>query len=51
MQSTGRMRDFRDAVEREIIELVRLEIITSGCIEISSRGTEQLAVWLPPRDE
>ena len=51
MQYTGRMRDFRDAIEREIIELRSLEIIMSGCIETSTRGNEQLAVWLHTNDE
>ena len=43
-QSSGRMRDFRDALEKAMRELERLEIIAGGRIEKSSKGKEQ-AVW------
>jgi len=43
-QSAGRMRDFRDALEKAMRELERLGIIADGRIEASTRGTEQ-AVW------
>jgi len=43
-QSVGRMRDFRDALEKAMRELERLGIIADGRIEASTRGTEQ-AVW------
>lgn len=43
-QSVGRMRDFRDALEKAMRELKRLGIIADGRIEASTRGTEQ-AVW------
>lgn len=41
---SGRVRDFRDALERAIRELERLEIIAGGRIEKSTKGKEQ-AVW------
>ncbi|NWL76771.1 hypothetical protein DM872_07915 [Pseudomonas taiwanensis] len=44
----GRMRDFRDSLGRAVIELERLEIITRGSIQDSSRGKPQLALWLTP---
>ena len=43
-QSAGRMRDFRDALEKAMRELERLGIIAGGRIEKSTRGKEQ-AVW------
>lgn len=43
-QSVGRMRDFRDALEKAMRELERLEIIAGGRIETSTKGKEQ-AVW------
>jgi len=46
-QSDGRMRDFRDALMRAVHELVRLGIVIKGNIEDSTRGTPQLALWLP----
>lgn len=49
MDYTGRMRDFRDAVSRAVRELERLEIIAKGRIEHSTKGNEQLSMWLPPR--
>lgn len=48
MEYSGRMRDFRDALARAVRELERLEIIAKGCIEDSTRGKLQLALWLPP---
>ena len=48
MEYTGRMRDFRDALTRAVRELERLEILAKGCIEDSTRGKPQLALWLPP---
>lgn len=41
---TGRMRDFVDAVSRAMRELERLEIITGGRIETSTKGRPQ-TVW------
>jgi len=46
-QSDGRMRDFRYALMRAVHELVRLGIVIKGNIEDSTRGTPQLALWLP----
>ena len=43
-QSSGRMRDFREALEKAMRELERLEIIVGGRIEKSTKGKEQ-AVW------
>jgi hypothetical protein len=48
MEYSGRMRDFREAITRAVRELERLEIIVKGCIEDSTRGKPQLALWLPP---
>ena len=47
MEYSGRMRDFRDALARAVRELERLEIIAKGCIEDSTKGKPQLALWLP----
>jgi hypothetical protein len=47
MEYSGRMRDFRDALMRACAELERLEIIARARIEQSTRGKQQLAVWLP----
>lgn len=47
MEYSGRMRDFRDALMRACAELERLEIIARARIELSTRGQQQLAVWLP----
>lgn len=47
MQYTGRPRDFRTAILKATQELERLEIIATGCIEKSTKGKEQLAIWLP----
>lgn len=46
MEYCGRMRDFRDALARAVRELERLEIIAKGCIEDSTKGNPQLALWL-----
>jgi len=48
MQYSGRMRDFRDALERACDELERLGIIARSMIEDSTRGKPQLAVWRAP---
>lgn len=48
MEYSGRMRDFRDALARAVRELERLEIIAKGCIEDSTKGKPQLALWLVP---
>ena len=43
-QSSGRMRDFRVALEKAMRVLERHEIIAGGRIEKSSKGKTQ-AVW------
>ena len=48
MQYASPMRKFREALESAIRELERLEIIAGGRIERSTKGKEQLAVWLHP---
>ncbi|CAM4265868.1 plasmid-related transcriptional repressor protein [Kerstersia similis] len=48
MEYSGRMRDFRDALTRAVRELERLGIIAKGCLEDSTKGKPQLAMWLPP---
>ena len=48
MEYGGRMRDFRGALTRACAELQRLEIITAHKIEDSTKGKEQLSLWLPP---
>lgn len=44
LEYSGRERDFRDALERAMRELERLEIIAKGRIEDSTKGAPQ-AVW------
>lgn len=44
----GRLRDFRGSLGRAVCELERLEIITRGSIQESSRGKPQLVLWLIP---
>lgn len=48
MQYAGRVRDFKDALERAVSELKRLEIVANGRIEKSTKGKEQLTLWLQP---
>ena len=48
MQYAGRVRDFRDALEKAVRELERLEIVVKGRIETSTKDKEQLALWLQP---
>ncbi len=48
MEYAGRMRDFRDAINRAVSELVRLEIVARGSIEDSTKGIQQLVLWLQP---
>jgi hypothetical protein len=47
MQYDSPIRKFREALAASLKELERLEIIATSCIEFSSRGNEQIAVWLP----
>ena len=46
MEYSGRLRDFRDALDRSCVELERLEIIAKGRIEDSTKGAPQLVIWL-----
>lgn len=48
MEYSGRIRDFRDALDRAVRELERLEIIAKGSIEDSTKGKPQLVLWLLP---
>ena len=48
MEYSGRTRDFKDAIGRAVHELERLEIISKGKIELSTKGNEQLTMWLQP---
>lgn len=48
MEYSGRLRDFRDALDRACTELERLEIISAHRIEDSTKGKEQLTMWLQP---
>jgi hypothetical protein len=48
MEYSGRMRDFRDALTRAVGEMERLEIIGKGRIEHSTKGKQQLTLWLRP---
>lgn len=52
MEYGGRIRDFRDALNRATRELERLEIVVKGTIEDSTKGREQLVLrLLPPPDD
>lgn len=46
MQYAGRCRDFRGALERAMHELQRVELVTTWKIERSTKGKEQLVMWL-----
>jgi TrfA protein len=48
MEYSGRLRDFRAAVDRACTELEWLEIIAAHKIEDSTKGKPQLALWLQP---
>ena len=48
MQYAGRLRDFKDTLARAVQELERLEIVAAGRVEASTKGKEQLVVWLCP---
>jgi len=47
MEYGGRMRDFRTALSTASKELERLGIIDQWSVESSTRGKEQLVLWLP----
>jgi hypothetical protein len=46
MQYSGRMRDFKAALRRAVAELKRLELVSEGAIELSSRKEEQLSLLI-----
>lgn len=46
MQYEGRMRDFRDAITRAAKELERLEIVVRWDVADSTKGKEQVTLWL-----
>jgi hypothetical protein len=48
MEYAGRLRDFRDSITRAVQELERLEIISKGRIEDSTKNKPQLVLWLQP---
>ena len=48
MQYASPVRKFREALEAAVQELVRLEIVAKGRIETSTKGKEQLTLWLQP---
>lgn len=48
MQYVSPMRKFKDAIVASLEELERREIIFKGLIEISTKGKEQLVLWLQP---
>ena len=47
MQYASPMRKFRETLKAALRELERLEIISTGRIERSTKGKEQLTVWFP----
>lgn len=47
MEYASPMRKFREALAAACKELERLEIITAHKIEASTKGKEQLSLWLP----
>ena len=51
LEYTGRMRDFIGALGAAMQELVRLEIATSWKVGKSTKGKEQLTVYLPEQPE
>lgn len=48
MQYASPVRKFKEALEAAVHEIVRLEIIAKGRIEKSTKGKEQLTLWLQP---
>ncbi|MGB6096554.1 MAG: plasmid replication initiator TrfA [Comamonas thiooxydans] len=46
MQYRGRMRDFKKALARACRELERLNIIANYKVEISTKGKQQLSIWM-----
>lgn len=48
MQYASPVRKFKESLEAAVHELVRLEILAKGRIEKSTKGKEQLTLWLQP---
>jgi len=48
MQYSGRLRDFKDALNRACSEMERLEFIANHKIEVNTKGRLQLTLWLVP---
>ncbi len=48
MEYSSPIRKFRDALLAAVHELARLEILAKGSIEDSTKGKEQLVLWLQP---
>jgi hypothetical protein len=48
MEYASPIRKFREALQAAVHELERLEIITKGSIEDSTKGKPQLVLWLQP---
>ena len=46
MQYQGRMRDFKKALVRACQELERLSIVTNSKVEMSTKGKQQLSLWM-----
>lgn len=47
MEYSSPVRKFKEALMAAVHELERLEIISKGKIEVSTKGNEQLTMWLP----
>lgn len=46
MQYRGRMRDFNKALVRACQELERLSIVANSKVEVSTKGKQQLSLWM-----
>lgn len=46
MQYRGRMRDFKKALVRACEELERLSIVANSKVEMSTKGKQQLSLWM-----
>lgn len=46
MQYRGRMRDFKKALVRACQELERLSIVANSKVEMSTKGKQQLSLWM-----
>lgn len=48
MEYSSPMRKFKEALMASVHEMERLEILAKGQIEMSTKGKEQLTMWLQP---